>query len=203
MATKPFDAPERSGLVLFLPVAAATTLYAGVLGAVDAAGRAVPASDTAGLRVIGRVEHDVFNAGGSAGDLNAQIKRGCFRYNNSATAAVDADDIGKICFIQDDITVAETSTHKVKAGRVVAVDANGVWVDTTEAHSVPSVVAAPAVAAPANGVFAGLNSTAVNPTKADFDALLAQCEILRDSHAALVAEVTAIHTAAVTAGIIT
>lgn len=65
---------------------------------------------------------------------------------------------------------------------------------------VPSVVTAPAAAAPADGVFAALNSTAVNPTKADFDALLAQCEILRDSHAALVAKVTAIHTAAVANG---
>jgi hypothetical protein len=59
---------------------------------------------------------------------------------------------------------------------------------------VPSVVTAPAAALPADGVFAALNSTAVNPTKGDFDALLAQCEILRDSHAALVTKVTAIHT---------
>lgn len=65
---------------------------------------------------------------------------------------------------------------------------------------VPSVVTAPAAAAPADGVFAALNSTAVNPTKADFDALLAQCEILRDSHAALVAKVTSIHTAGVANG---
>ena len=66
--------------------------------------------------------------------------------------------------------------------------------------TVASVVAAPAAAAPADGVFAALNSTAVNPTKADFDALLAQCEILRDSHAALVAKVTSMHTAAVANG---
>lgn len=137
-ATQPFDAPECSGLVLFLPVAAATTLLAGTLGATDAAGRAVPAADTAGLRVIGRIERDVFNAGGAAGDLNAEIKRGVFRYDNSAANPVDADDIGKICFVEDDHTVAETSTHLVKAGRVIAVDAQGVWVDTREAHHVPS-----------------------------------------------------------------
>lgn len=66
-----------------------------------------------------------------------------------------------------------------------------------------TVVAAPAAAAPADGVFAALNSTAVAPIKADFDALLAQCEILRDSHAALVTKVTAMHAADVTQGVIT
>lgn len=65
---------------------------------------------------------------------------------------------------------------------------------------VPSVVTAPAAGLPADGVFAGLNSTAVNPTKADFDALLAQCEILCDSHRALGTKVTAIHTALVANG---
>jgi hypothetical protein len=65
---------------------------------------------------------------------------------------------------------------------------------------VPSVVAAPAAAAPIAGVFAGLNSTAVNPTKADFDALLAQCEILALSHIALRDKATAMHTAAVANG---
>ncbi|MFA6962438.1 MAG: hypothetical protein WC205_16910 [Opitutaceae bacterium] len=65
---------------------------------------------------------------------------------------------------------------------------------------VPSVVAAPAAAAPADGVFAALNSTAVNPTKADFDALLVQLELLNDSHIATVAKLTAMHTAAVANG---
>ena len=49
----------------------------------------------------------------------------------SGTNAVDADDRGKFAFVEDDNTVAETSTHKVKAGVVVDVDANGVWIDTT------------------------------------------------------------------------
>ncbi len=130
-ATQPFNSPERPGAVFYLPVAAAVALYAGALGAVDANGRAVPAADTNGLRVIGRIERDALNGGGAAGDLNVTLKRGVFRYNNSATNAVDADDVGKWCYVEDDTTVAETTTHKVKAGRVVAVDAQGVWVDTT------------------------------------------------------------------------
>ena len=68
---------------------------------------------------------------------------------------------------------------------------------------VPDAVAAPAATAPADGIFAALNSTAVNPTKADFDALLAQCEILRDSVAVTRGELAALITKLETAGVIT
>jgi hypothetical protein len=55
----------------------------------------------------------------------------------------------------------------------------------------PGLAGAAAVL-PADGVLAALNSTAVNPTKSDFDALLAQVEILRDSVAALAVTVAAL-----------
>lgn len=74
--------------------------------------------------------------------------------------------------------------------------------DVMEDAKVATVVAAPAAAAPDDGVFAALNSTAVNPTKADFDALLVQLEILNDSHIATVAKLTELHTACVAAGIV-
>ena len=74
------------------------------------------------------------NSAGSAGDLVALVKRGTFLYANSATAAVDADDKGKLCFVEDNQTVAETSTHNCKAGIVIDVTSEGVWVDTTYAH---------------------------------------------------------------------
>lgn len=137
-ATASIDTPERSGEMIYLPLAAATKIFAGTLVAVNSAGNALPAADTAGLRVMGRAEQTVDNTGGAAGDLSINVKRGVFRLPNSATAAVDADDKGKICFIETDEVVAETSTHKVKAGRVVDVDDDGVWVDTREAHDVPS-----------------------------------------------------------------
>jgi hypothetical protein len=60
---------------------------------------------------------------------------------------------------------------------------------------VKSTVAAPAAVVNADGAFAGLNSTAVNPTKSDFDALLAQAEILADDVRALRGTVSGMHTA--------
>lgn len=139
-ATTEINAPEHPGNIVQLPVAAATKLLAGWLIALDASGNAVAASDAAGLRVIGRAEHNSDNTDGAAGALTINVKRGVFRYANSATNAVDADDKGKVVYVEDNETVAETSTHKCKAGRVFQVDADGVWVDTREAHQATAVV---------------------------------------------------------------
>lgn len=130
-ATVEIDMPERAGEKISLPVAAATKILAGTLVARNTSGNAVPASDTTLLVVVGRAEETIDNTAGAAGDLAVVVKRGVFRLANSGTAAVDADDEGKFCYVEDDQTVGETSTHKVKAGRVVDVDDDGVWVDTS------------------------------------------------------------------------
>ena len=137
-ATTPIDTPERPGAVLARSVAAATVLFAGTLGASDGNGRAVPASDTAGLRVIGRVEETADNSAGGNDAMAAKMMRGTFRYANSLANPVLASGVDRDCFVEDNQTVASTTTHHVKAGRVVAVDAQGVWVDTTGATRVPS-----------------------------------------------------------------
>jgi hypothetical protein len=137
-ATKSIDTPELSRDIVSLPIAANTTIFAGTLVAVDSNGRAVPAADTAGLRVIGRAEEEK-TCGATAGAESLLVKRGIFRFANSATDAVDANDLGKDAFVEDDATVSETgTTHKVKAGRIVQVDSAGVWIDTDHASRVPS-----------------------------------------------------------------
>lgn len=129
-ATAEINTPERPGATTSYPVAATTKIFAGALVALNSSGNAVPAADTAGLRVVGRAEASVDNSAGSAGDLTVDAKEGVFLYNNSATDAVDANDRGKLCFIEDDNTVSEAgATHRVVAGRVVDVTAAGVWVD--------------------------------------------------------------------------
>lgn len=137
-ATQSIDTPELSRDITALPVAANTTIFAGTIVAVNSDGRAVPAADTAGLRVIGRAEETKVN-GATAGAESILIKRGIFRFNNSADDAVDANDIGKVAFVEDDNTVCEAGgTHKVKAGRIVQVDSAGVWVNTLLDVSVPA-----------------------------------------------------------------
>jgi hypothetical protein len=139
-ATQDINTPERPGFITAYPMAASTTIYAGTLVALNADGRAVPAADTAGLRVVGRAEQTLTN-GTTAGEISVDVKEGVFLYNNSATDAVDANDRGKACFVEDDNTVSETgATHRVLAGRVIDVVAEGVWVDVRAGQSsrVPS-----------------------------------------------------------------
>jgi hypothetical protein len=108
-----------------LPLAAGT-IFAGTMGAVNASGNAVPASDTAGLVVIGRVAERVVFANG---DTNVLIERGVFKYKNSATDAVDLNDVGRACYVEDDQTVRETpGTNAIFAGWVELVESDGVTV---------------------------------------------------------------------------
>lgn len=161
--TSGFNAPERAGQTTVIPIAATTYLYAGQLVAVNAAGRAVPASDTAGLRVIGRAEKEVDNSADEVGGaLSITVKRGVFRYQNSATHAVAQANVGAIAFVEDDATVATQSTYGVQAGRVIEIDAEGVWIDTRN-----NVVPAAITPASTNGTAAGAVDLAALKTETE------------------------------------
>lgn len=172
------DTPERAGGVFVYPIAAATKIYAGTLVALNATGYLVSASNTAGLRVMGRAEEEVDNSAGADGDLTAAVKAGTFRFANSGTNAVDPDDVGKLCFVEDNQTVSETGTNGVKAGRVVAVETAGVWVDTHYAPVVPVAL-----------VVGSTNGTAA--AAADLAALKAETELLGDDTRAAIAALKA------------
>ncbi len=126
------DTAQRSGIDFSFPVAAATTIFNGSLVVLDAAGNAKPGATAAGLTAVGRAEARVVNAG-AAGDETVPVQRGIFRWGNSGSGdAITAAEIGDACYIVDDQTVAKTSAGGTRspAGLVVAVDAQGVWVDT-------------------------------------------------------------------------
>lgn len=115
-----------------VPVAASTVIYAGSQVAINAAGYAVPAADTAGLRVLGRAEQTVDNSAGANGDESVPVTKGVFRYDNAAgaDAIVDAD-IGASAYVYDDQTVGKntaTIANAIVSGTVDSIDAGGVWV---------------------------------------------------------------------------
>lgn len=155
--TIPILTDEREGIFRFIPLAAATSIPAGVIVAIDAAGRALNAADTAGLRVQGRAEESVNNSAGAAGDLSINIKRGCFKYQNSATNPITAAMLGRTAYVEDNQTVASTSANLVVAGRVMGVDADGVWINTLFAS-----LASGLVATSANGVAAAASANLAN-----------------------------------------
>ena len=72
----------------------------------------------------------------AAGAETIRYRPGVFRFANSASADLIAKaDIGTVCYIVDDQTVAKTSGTNTRspAGTVDSVDADGVWVCFNEA----------------------------------------------------------------------
>lgn len=260
-ATSAISAPEKTSSTVSLPVAATKVIYAGTLVAEDANGDAQPASDTAGLRVVGRAESTVDNSvgqatqtitsgeaddetitmsaahlfsvgdrvvfptlsggsgltaattvyfvltvptsttftvsatlGGSTATFSTditsgtvkrypvspvKIRRGVFRYNNSGTNAVTDIYRGKWVFVEDNTTVATTSTYKVKAGYVEDVDSSGVWINTTlSSLTVPTAVSLTSTDGTAAAASASLSNLAAETEKVGDD--------VRAIHAALV-----------------
>lgn len=182
-ATTAINTPTRTGDLLYLPVAAAAKIFMGTLVARDSAGRAVPASNTNGLRVVGRAEETVDNSAGSAGDLSINIRLGCFKFANSAGDAVDPDDVGKLAVVEDDNTVAETASNMVAAGRVIALESDGVWVDTRFAYFGPRkvITIASVQEATANGSDAATTQALANALKAKYNTLQAEVAALASS----------------------
>lgn len=117
----------------------AEIVYAGGMLAVDSAGEVHAASDTLGLRVLGRVPAKVDN---SADGEKSEVQRGIFRYANSTSHALSRNNIGQPCYVEDDQTVAGSSTNLVPAGLVHDVDSDGVWVDQSLAACQTAIAAA-------------------------------------------------------------
>ena len=124
------NTPERAGEVLGFPVDAGAKIFAGALVVLDG-GYAVPGKTDTGLVAIGRCEEAVDNTGGGAGALSVLVKGGVFKFGNSAAGDLIAQtDVGAVCYIVDDQTVAKTHATNTRsaAGKIVAVEADGVWV---------------------------------------------------------------------------
>lgn len=123
---------KRNGNDLYLGVAASTKVEAGHMGAVNAAGYVVPASDTAGLKVIGRIENTVDNTtGGNGGESVAILRNQAFHWANSATTPLTVADIGGNAYVEDSVTVTTDvgSTNNIVAGKILEINSKGVWVD--------------------------------------------------------------------------
>jgi hypothetical protein len=122
---------RRAAELLSFPAAASKCL-AGTIAVLNASGNAEMGTTATSKIAVGVFEETVDNSGGSAGDLLAPVRRGCFQFANSAsTDALANTDYGATCYIVDNQTVAKTdgSTTRSKAGIVRGVDSAGVWVE--------------------------------------------------------------------------
>ena len=125
------NTPYRRGDDYVYPVAATTKIYAGSVVMLNAAGDATKGATATGQIAAGRAEEQADNTTGAAGAKTVKVRKGVFRWANSAAAdAITKAEIGDTCYIVDDQTVAKTdgTATRSAAGKIMDVDASGVWV---------------------------------------------------------------------------
>lgn len=115
-----------------VPVAANAVGYAGGIVMADANGYGVKGQTALNLTYLGRSEEPFDNTGGANGDVTILVRRGkAFYYANSGSDPVTQAGLGKVCYVEDDETVAATDGVGTRSagGVVVGLDSYGVWVE--------------------------------------------------------------------------
>ena len=126
----------RIGDLRVEPVAATVKIWIGSLIMRNAAGFLTKGATATGCVGVGRAEKTVDNTG-AAGAATVEYRVGVFLFANSAAAdLITIADIGRVCFIVDDQTVAKTdgTATRSRAGIVDGIEpSGGVWVRCDEA----------------------------------------------------------------------
>lgn len=122
---------RKAGMLLSLLVAASTLIEAGKMVGENSSGYLVEGADTAAIKIVGVSDERVDNSTGADGAARCRVYKGqLFKFDNSATNAVDVADAGNLVFVEDDETVADAvGTNGIVAGRCVEVVSDGVWVE--------------------------------------------------------------------------
>lgn len=116
---------------LRVPLKANTKTLAGTMAAIDSSGYGVAVTAATGLIVLGVWEQTLDNTGGASGDKVAEVRRGAFKFFNSASGdLITQAEFTKECYAVDNQTVAKTdgSGARSVAGRVLQVEDDGVIV---------------------------------------------------------------------------
>jgi hypothetical protein len=97
-------------VLLSFPVEAATSIFAGALVGINAAGNAVPASANPALKIVGRCERQAINTSaagfGAAGAIQVLVRQGAFFYNVNADSAITIASFGANLYASDDNTLS-------------------------------------------------------------------------------------------------
>lgn len=120
--------PYREGIEIAYPVAQGAVIHAGSLVCVNSSGYAVPAADTAGLKLVGVAQEAVDNASGLDGATTVRVRRkGCFQF---AATSITQAMVGSIMYVKDDQTFDDASTNLIVAGRLVGYESSVLgWLD--------------------------------------------------------------------------
>ncbi len=117
-------------------LAASIKVFGGSLVMRNAAGYLTKGATATACTGVGRAESTVDNSAGIAGALTLEYRLGIFLFANSAAGdLITIADVGKVCYIVDDQTVAKTdgTATRSRAGIIDGIESNGVWVRMDEA----------------------------------------------------------------------
>lgn len=118
---------KLSGRNINIPVAEGETITEATMVAINADGYAVEASKTAGLTIAGCAMKHTDNASGSNGEVSVPVRRGAFVWDNDGS--IEETDILKDAYVSDEKTVTITAEGSSRAGKILAVDSDGVTVE--------------------------------------------------------------------------
>ncbi|KAF1692757.1 hypothetical protein CSC62_14075 [Pseudoxanthomonas jiangsuensis] len=128
-ATEGRNTKRRDSTLIVGLVNAAAVIYAGTLVTrLTANGNIVPGGTASAGPAVGVAEETVTGDGAKT----VTYRRGTFHFANSASGdLIGHGDIGATCYLVDNQTVAKTdnSAARKAAGKIIDVDANGVWVE--------------------------------------------------------------------------
>jgi hypothetical protein len=127
--TPELEPGEREGLL-----GASQSIFAGSILMRNALGHLIKGATATGSFGVGRAEKR--GSSTTAGVTSQRYRPGIFRFANSTAGdLITVADIGAVCYIVDDQTVAKTNGTNTRspAGVVDGVDAQGVWVRFDEA----------------------------------------------------------------------
>ena len=127
----------RLGDLRYDAVAASVKIFAGSIVLRNAAGYLTKGATATACFAVGRAEETVDNTSGAAGAANLAYRIGQFAFANSAGGdLITQADIGKLCYVVDDQTVAKTdgTGTRSRAGIVEGIEGTSlVWVRFDEA----------------------------------------------------------------------
>lgn len=115
------------------PIAADVKIWKGAQVALNSSGEAVPADTIANgaVTAVGKASATYDNTGGLAGAVDVEVEFGTFGWDSAGGGdTIAADDVGKVCFMVDDQTVALTNGSDTRgiAGLITEVRDDQVFV---------------------------------------------------------------------------
>lgn len=112
---------------IVIPVAADTVIHEMTMVAINADGYAVEASKAENLTVAGCALTLTDNSSGAAGAVTVPVRRAAFVWANDGS--IKQTDLLKDAYVSDAQTVTITAEGSSRAGKILAVDDDGVTIE--------------------------------------------------------------------------